>query len=193
MNAALGGVSAGGFGIPLFDVTQNGGIPKALVANQSGGNAGGVTLSKFSSNTTGRRQGPHEGDGSGVAPTAAEISTPPQPFSSGEADPAWLMAREEPISPNAVMPAAINKVTQSTLRNRLTVNVRFRFSIIAGGYVFTKSCRALSSFFRVLPVRVCAGKCEIVQSLPINDFSRAKIDASVAELKEERSLVSDLI
>ena len=37
----------------------------------------------------------------------------------------------------------------------------------------------ISSF----PVRVRAGKWEIVQGLPINDFSRAKIDASVAELK----------
>jgi hypothetical protein len=32
-----------------------------------------------------------------------------------------------------------------------------------------------------------------VQGLPINDFSRAKIDASVAELKEEKSLASELI
>jgi malate dehydrogenase len=47
----------------------------------------------------------------------------------------------------------------------------------------------ISSF----PVRVRGGKLEIVQGLPINDFSRAKIDASVAELKEEKSLVSDLI
>jgi malate dehydrogenase len=37
------------------------------------------------------------------------------------------------------------------------------------------------------------GKWEIVQDLPINDFSRAKIDASVAELKEEKSLVGELI
>jgi malate dehydrogenase len=47
----------------------------------------------------------------------------------------------------------------------------------------------ISSF----PVRVRSGKWEIVQGLSIDDFSRAKIDASVAELKEERSLVSDLI
>jgi len=32
-----------------------------------------------------------------------------------------------------------------------------------------------------------------VQELPINDFSRAKIDSSVAELKEEKSLVSELL
>ena len=113
MNAASGSMSGGGFGIPLFDVTQSGGIPNALVANQSGGNAGGLTLSKFWSNTTGMRQGPHEGDGSGVAPRTPERSTPPRPFSLGEPDPAWLMVREEPISPNAAMRAPINKVTQS--------------------------------------------------------------------------------
>jgi malate dehydrogenase len=47
----------------------------------------------------------------------------------------------------------------------------------------------ISSF----PIRVRGGKHELVQGLPINDFSRVKIDASVAELKEEKSLVSDLI
>jgi malate dehydrogenase len=47
----------------------------------------------------------------------------------------------------------------------------------------------MSSF----PVRVRGGKWEIVQGLPINQFSRQKIDASVAELKEERSLVAELL
>src|SRR5438874_11147148 len=47
----------------------------------------------------------------------------------------------------------------------------------------------ISSF----PVRVRGSKWEIVQDLPINDFSRAKIDASLAELKEEKSLVSELL
>src|ERR1700692_4673469 len=47
----------------------------------------------------------------------------------------------------------------------------------------------ISSF----PVRVRGGKWEIVQNISINDFSRAKIDASVAELKEERSMVSKLL
>jgi malate dehydrogenase len=47
----------------------------------------------------------------------------------------------------------------------------------------------ISSF----PVRVRGGKWEIVQGLPINDFSRSKIDASAAELKEEKSLVAELI
>ena len=47
----------------------------------------------------------------------------------------------------------------------------------------------ISSF----PVRVRGGKCEIVQGVPINDFSRTKIDASVGELKEEKSLVAELL
>ena len=47
----------------------------------------------------------------------------------------------------------------------------------------------ISSF----PLRVRGGKWEIVQTLPINEFSRDKIDESVAELKEEKSLVSELL
>ena len=47
----------------------------------------------------------------------------------------------------------------------------------------------ISSF----PVRVRGGKWEIVQGVPINDFSRTKIDASMTELKEEKSLVAELL
>jgi malate dehydrogenase len=43
------------------------------------------------------------------------------------------------------------------------------------------------------PVRSDGKKLEIVQGLPIDDFSRSKIDATVAELKEEKSLVSELL
>ncbi|HAF03590.1 MAG TPA: malate dehydrogenase, partial [Spartobacteria bacterium] len=34
---------------------------------------------------------------------------------------------------------------------------------------------------------------EIVEKLPINEFSRTKIDASLAELKEEKSLIGELM
>ena len=37
------------------------------------------------------------------------------------------------MSPDATMPAAINKVTQSTFRNRLSVNERLTVSILAAG------------------------------------------------------------
>lgn len=45
-----------------------------------------------------------------------------------------------------------------------------------------------------LPVRTNDGKTwEIVQGLEINEFSRTKIDATVAELKTEHGLVADLL
>lgn len=47
----------------------------------------------------------------------------------------------------------------------------------------------MSSF----PVRSNGTDWEIVQDVPVNEFSRAKIDASVNELKEEKSLVADLL
>jgi malate dehydrogenase len=43
------------------------------------------------------------------------------------------------------------------------------------------------------PIRSDGQKLEIVQGLQINDFSRGKIDATVNELKEERSLVNELL
>jgi malate dehydrogenase len=46
----------------------------------------------------------------------------------------------------------------------------------------------ISSF----PVRSTGGEWEIIQGLPVNDFSRGKIDASVAELVSERDAVKEL-
>ncbi len=46
----------------------------------------------------------------------------------------------------------------------------------------------ISSF----PVTITDGKVEIVQGLDIDSFSRAKIDASVAELEDERKAVTEL-
>ena len=47
----------------------------------------------------------------------------------------------------------------------------------------------ISSF----PIRTAGNSWEVVQNVPINDFSRQKIDASVNELKEERGMVSELL
>ena len=47
----------------------------------------------------------------------------------------------------------------------------------------------ISSF----PIRARGDKWEIVQGVELNAFSRAKVDASVAELQEEKELVSELI
>jgi malate dehydrogenase len=46
----------------------------------------------------------------------------------------------------------------------------------------------ISSF----PVTSRGGEWEIVQGLPVSDFSRGRIDASVAELEEERTAVREL-
>jgi malate dehydrogenase len=47
----------------------------------------------------------------------------------------------------------------------------------------------ISSF----PIHTAGNSWEVVQNVPINDFSRQKIDASVNELKEERAMVSELL
>jgi malate dehydrogenase len=47
----------------------------------------------------------------------------------------------------------------------------------------------ISSF----PVQMRGGKLQIVQKLSLNKFSSEKIDKSVAELREEKSLVSELL
>lgn len=43
------------------------------------------------------------------------------------------------------------------------------------------------------PIRSTSGGWEIVQEVPVNEFSKAKIEASVQELREEREAVSDLL
>jgi malate dehydrogenase len=47
----------------------------------------------------------------------------------------------------------------------------------------------ISSF----PMRHSGGALGIVPGVPIDDFSRAKIDATVNELKEEKAMVTDLL
>jgi len=44
-----------------------------------------------------------------------------------------------------------------------------------------------------VPVRTTDGGWEVAKWVPINDFSRAKIDASVAELLEEKEMVAELL
>jgi len=43
------------------------------------------------------------------------------------------------------------------------------------------------------PIRTDGKKWEIVQNVPLNEFSKAKIAATENELKEEKSLVADLL
>jgi malate dehydrogenase len=43
------------------------------------------------------------------------------------------------------------------------------------------------------PVRSDGRQIQVVQGLPINEFSRSRMDATLNELKEERSMVSELL
>jgi malate dehydrogenase len=43
------------------------------------------------------------------------------------------------------------------------------------------------------PVRSTGQKLEIVQGVPLNEFGRGKIDATVGELKEEKAMVAELL
>ena len=43
------------------------------------------------------------------------------------------------------------------------------------------------------PIRSDGTRWEIVQGVPVNEFSRQRIDKSVAELQEERDLVKELL
>jgi len=44
-----------------------------------------------------------------------------------------------------------------------------------------------------MPIRTDGKNWSVVQGVPLDEFSRGKVDASVAELSEEREAVKDLI
>jgi malate dehydrogenase len=81
--------------------------------------------------------------------------------------------------------AALGSV--ATLTNPTPAGDWFSVACVSDGQ-YGIEAGLVSSF----PVRSNGTKTEIVEGLPINEFSRAKIDASVAELKEERAMVSEL-
>ena len=60
------------------------------------------------------------------------------------------------------------------------------------GYQFT-SYGVEQGLISSFPIRSDGEKLDIVPGLPINAFSRAKIDASANELKEEKALVAELL
>ena len=44
-----------------------------------------------------------------------------------------------------------------------------------------------------VPCRCARGKYEIVQGLPISEFSRGRMDVTDKELREERDAIADLL
>jgi malate dehydrogenase len=83
---------------------------------------------------------------------------------------------------NAVVDTVCSLTTETTADNWHSVAV-----CSDGSYGVEKGL--ICSF----PIRSKGGQWQIVQNVPLNDFSRAKIDASVDELREEKSLVGELI
>jgi malate dehydrogenase len=83
---------------------------------------------------------------------------------------------------NAIIGTVRSLTTETTANDWHSVAVRSDGSYgVAEGLI--------SSF----PVRTKGKNWEIVQGVPVNEFSLAKIDASVAELQEEKQLVAGLI
>lgn len=82
--------------------------------------------------------------------------------------------------------AAINTVV--TLTTPTPAGDWFSVAVCSdGSYGVEKGL--VSSF----PIRTGGNKWEIVRGVPVNEFSREKIDASVKELAEEKSLVASLL
>ena len=124
MKAEFGGVSADGIGSPESDVTQSGGGPNAFVASHSIGNAGGVTLSKFSVEVINPPHGPHRPCGGRMPATVRPIA----------------------------MPRIMSNRSETELRTRLGVIVSFKTLTIGGDVRKTlyKYCRARAIFFRLI-------------------------------------------
>jgi malate dehydrogenase len=78
--------------------------------------------------------------------------------------------------------------TVRSLTNTTPANDWFSVAVSSDGS-YDVEPGLISSF----PVRSTGKGFEIVPDVAINEFSRGKIDASVAELKEEKRLVSDLL
>src|SRR5215469_7436699 len=96
------------------------------------------------------------------------------------------LRREEPLrQPLQPMP-------QSTRFSRLSIQLSQAIGTASQSVRMgaTKSKKGLMSSF---PIRTVGDAWEIVQNVPLNDFSRRKIDASVNELKEEKGLVTELL
>ncbi len=65
--------------------------------------------------------------------------------------------------------------------------------IVSMGVISDGSYGIAEGLFFSYPIRCAGGDWEIIQGLSVNEFSRAKLDATEAELSEERELVASLL
>ncbi len=116
-------------------------------------------------------------------------------------DEAWL---KDEFIPNvqkrgAAIIAARGASSAASAANGIVDSVRRLTTPTPEGDTFSMCLRSDGSYgtpeglIISFPCRSDGSKIEIVQDVPLNDFSRAKFDASVQELSEEREAVQDLI
>lgn len=64
---------------------------------------------------------------------------------------------------------------------------------VAMGVPFDGSDRIPEGIIHGVPVTCANGQCTRIEGLPIDDFSRAAMDKTLAELEEERAGVAHLL
>jgi len=86
--------------------------------------------------------------------------------------------------------SAANAVVETVrcLTNPTPANDCFSVAVCSDGSYNTEKGLIFS-----YPIRSDGKACQIVQDVPVNDFSRSKITATENELKEEKSLVAELL
>jgi len=103
---------------------------------------------------------------------------------------AWLLIPSAILSRNSTVRANSSEIVES-VRSIIEPTPAGGWHSVCvcsdGNYEIEKNL--ICSF----PVRSNGQKLEIVQDVPVNEFSRAKIDATVNKLKEERAMVADLL
>jgi len=117
---------------------------------------------------------------------------------AGRLDPLWAEAMDDIKAGGSAATQAV-PLQAGSAANAIVDSVQFLISETPGDDWHSVAVCSDGSYdveeglISSFPLRVRGGKWEIVQKLPINEFSRDKIDKSVAELKEEKSLVSELL
>ena len=132
---------------------------------------------------------------------AERLNAPVRPVSSVITDQAWL--KSEFISTVQQRGAAVIKArgasSAASAANAIVDSVRSILEPTPSGD-WHSVCLCSDGSYGVenglissFPVRSNGQKLEIVRGLPINEFSRAKIDATANELKEEKAMVAELL
>ena len=85
--------------------------------------------------------------------------------------------------PNRRRTARLNPSTQLSMRLQGRIGTAWRF-------VRTGAMESRKGLICSFPTRSDGSKISIVQDVALNDFAKAKVEASVNELKEERAMVS---